>query len=85
MSASPLPLGRVGIVVPKIGNTAVKRNRLKRRLRELTRLVILPRLRASDVVVRAQRSAYAASFEALRDSMQRVANMIGTTEVAGPA
>ena len=33
---------RVGLIVPRHRQTAVARNRLKRRLRELTRLRLLP-------------------------------------------
>ena len=59
--ASPLPLSRIGIIVPRHHHTAVDRNRLKRRLRELVRLELLPSLRraaARDVAIRARREAY---------------------------
>ena len=62
----------MGLVVPKYGHSAVKRNQLKRRLRELTRLLILPPLRATggtrrlDIVIRARQSAYDAAPDALR-------------------
>jgi len=63
---------RVGFVVPKYGHSAVERNQLKRRLRELTRVLILPVLHPTDgparldVVIRARPSAYGSSPEALR-------------------
>lgn len=44
------------------------RNRLKRRLRELVRVELLPSLRAMpavDLAIRARREAYAASMEGL--------------------
>lgn len=57
---------RVALVVPKYGHTAVRRNKLKRQLRELARLTLLPRPVSCDVLLRARREAYAASFDGLR-------------------
>jgi ribonuclease P protein component len=51
--------------VPRYKHTAVARNRLKRRLRELSRLRLLPADIAADVVVRVRPEAYDASFDAL--------------------
>lgn len=74
--ASPLSHPRVGIVVPKQGRTAVNRNRLKRRLRELVRLYILPVTEPMDLVVLARHETYDASFEELQvelvDVMQQL-------------
>ena|SRR5690349_13387302 len=76
MTASPD--SRVGIVVPKHGHSAVRRNQLKRALRELARLVILSALRARsgapemDVVMRARPSAYGASHEMLQSEIETV-------------
>lgn len=67
--ASPLAFPRVGIVVPRHHQSAVDRNRLKRRLRELVRIELLPFLRersAVDVAIRARADAYAADLVALR-------------------
>jgi ribonuclease P protein component len=67
--ASPLGFPRVGIVVPRHQQSAVDRNTLKRRLRELVRVDLLPTLHSRppiDVAIRARREAYAASFDALR-------------------
>jgi ribonuclease P protein component len=67
---------RAGIIVPRYQFTAVARNRLRRRLRELLRRGPLGTLPAVDLVVRAQRSAYAAPFAVLRadlsDGVRRV-------------
>jgi ribonuclease P protein component len=52
--------------VPRYGSTAVARNRLRRRLREIVRRDILRQLPAIDLVIRPRRSAYAASFAVLR-------------------
>jgi ribonuclease P protein component len=61
--ASPHGYSRVGVITPKHQRSAVDRNRLKRRLREMVRLHLLPALRAPvsvsvDVAIRAQRGAY---------------------------
>ncbi len=73
--ASPLGVSRVGIVVPRHKHSAVDRNRLKRRLKELARLELLPGLRESalDVAIRARREAYDADFAALRTDILAVA------------
>jgi ribonuclease P protein component len=72
-SASPLPFARAGVVVPKHGRTAVERNRVKRRLREVLRQEVLPRLDGAaiplDVMVRARREAYQAPYAALRNEL----------------
>jgi ribonuclease P protein component len=61
------------VVVPKHGRSSVDRNKLKRRLREVLRLEVMPRLADSnaavDVLVRARREAYAASYEQLNDEL----------------
>lgn len=62
---------RVGLVVPRYKHTAVARNRLKRRLRELSRLHLLPTDLPADVVVRIRPEAYAATFEALAADIAR--------------
>jgi ribonuclease P protein component len=61
----------VGVIVPRYGHTAVDRNTVKRRLRELARTEVLPSLPAMDVVMRAAPSAYGASFGALRDAVRQ--------------
>ncbi len=87
VSPSPVAYPRLGLVVPKprqkalkrsgrIHGAAVQRNRLKRRLREIGRRLILPELRAAgmavDVLVRARPEAYEASFGELHDGLQEV-------------
>jgi ribonuclease P protein component len=67
---------RVAIVVPKHGFTIVRRNKLKRRLRELVRVHVLPRRASCDVIVRASRQTYDATFEELRAEMTTVADEI---------
>ena len=60
---------RVGVIVPRHKHSAVDRNRLKRRLREVVRLHLLPVLPAVDLVVRAMPEAYAATFAELVDQL----------------
>jgi len=57
--------------VPKYSRTSVARNRLKRRLREIVRTELLPYLPAGDLVVRARREAYEASFGELHEQLVR--------------
>lgn len=65
-TASLSALARVGFVVPRYKHSAVDRNRLKRRLRELVRMLVLADLPPLDVVVRVLPIAYSRSFDALR-------------------
>jgi ribonuclease P protein component len=62
---------RVGFVVPRYKQSAVARNRLKRRLRELVRLEWLPLLPPMDVVVRVIPPAYQREFDALRAELRQ--------------
>lgn len=92
-------LSRVGFVVPKHGQSAVRRNRLKRVLRELTRLHLLGPLQrvgaesGLDIVMRALPRAYRASDEELRAAFdelrQRLLRLLeprgGESQVAGSA
>jgi ribonuclease P protein component len=57
---------RIGIVVPRFAHTAVARNRLRRRVREILRRGLLGSLPPVDLVIRAKRTAYAARFPVLR-------------------
>ena len=75
--ASPASRSRAGVVVPKYGRSGVARNQLKRRLREILRIEVLPRLEHEhgnlDLLVRAQPSAYRANFSSLREQLIEVA------------
>lgn len=68
---------RLGLVVPKHRNRVVDRNQVKRRLREIGRRELLPRLRevgeSWDILVRARREAYGASYQQLRRELIEVA------------
>ena len=60
---------RMGLIVPKFQSSAVARNRLRRRLREIWRRDIQPHQPAADLVIRARREAYGARFERLREQL----------------
>jgi len=64
-AASLLLYARVGIVVPKHRQKIVSRNRVKRRLRELVRVELLPELQGVDLLIRAKPEAYGSSFQQL--------------------
>jgi ribonuclease P protein component len=57
---------RMGLIVPKFQSSAVARNRLRRRLREIWRREIQERQPPWDLVIKARREAYSASFDALQ-------------------
>ncbi len=68
-AASPLSLPRVGFIVPKHGQNSVARNLLKRRLREIVRVTVLPSLGPQDIVIRTLPSAYKQSWAVLGDEV----------------
>jgi ribonuclease P protein component len=61
---------RMGLIVPRFQATAVARNRLRRRLKELWRREVQAVQPAFDLLVRARREAYSASYDALRAELQ---------------
>jgi len=73
-AASPASCSRLGLIVPKHGHTIVRRNLVKRRLREIGRRSILPDLDSRgfnvDVVLRARRSAYEIDFGRLESEVK---------------
>ena len=60
---------RIGWIVPKLGHGIVARNRVRRRLREIARRRVLGALwrsgRGCDLLIRARRKAYSASYTVL--------------------
>jgi ribonuclease P protein component len=68
----------MGIIVPRFKHSAVDRNRLKRRLRELVRLHMLPGAPPLDIVIRTRPEAYGATFEQLSDELIRIARRLGS-------
>lgn len=72
VAPGPAP-SRVGIVVPRHKHAAVARNQVKRRLRELARLRLLPVLPSGAVWLRARPEAYRATFAELGADVERAA------------
>ena len=62
---------RLGLVVPRFRATAVARNRLRRRLREILRRRIAPRMPPLDFVVRTRAKAYEARFTGLAADLEQ--------------
>jgi ribonuclease P protein component len=62
---------RVGLIVPRFKHSAVARNQLKRRLRELARLHMLPTGIPASVILRVRPDAYDASFDQLLADVDR--------------
>ena len=62
---------RIGLVVPKYSYSAVERNQLKRRMREIIRSELLSVFPPLDVVIRARANAYGVRFSLLRDDLRR--------------
>ena len=56
----------------KYGHTVVKRNQLRRRLRELVRVLLIPKLPGLDLVISALPSAYTADFRELAADVERI-------------
>jgi ribonuclease P protein component len=75
---------RVGFVVPKYRQSAVSRNRLKRRLRELVRLEWLEHLTPMDVVIRVAPAAYQRDFVALQRDMRDLMERLRRMPIASP-
>ena len=59
----------MGLIVPRFQSSAVARNRLRRRLRELWRRELMGQVPAWDVVIVTRREAYAAGRPVLRDQL----------------
>jgi ribonuclease P protein component len=69
---------RVGLIVPKFQSSAVARNRLRRRLREIWRRDLQSSQSGWDVIIRARREAYQADFAALRSELLAWGNSVLT-------
>lgn len=84
VAASPSSRVQVGVIVPKYRRTIVERNGLRRRLRELVRVRLLPGLDATSaergaraVLIRALPGAYSASFDGLAREIDIVVARLG--------
>ena len=75
--ASLLSHVRVAVVVGKHRHTVIERNRLRRRLRELARIRLIPFYSELDVVIRSLPTAYAASFSMLTNEIDEIGRQLG--------
>ena len=66
----------MGVIVPRYSHSAVERNLVKRRLRELARTEMLPMMPALDVVIRATPGAYGARHDELRLALRNAVDRI---------
>jgi ribonuclease P protein component len=66
---NPTGQPRMGLIVPKFHTSAVARNRLRRRLREIWRREIQLCQPPGDLLIRTRREAYEASFDQLRSQL----------------
>ena len=80
-SASLLHYARVGVVVPKYKRNIVERNRVRRRLRELARIRLLPHLGKVDLLIRAKPTAYDSGFPELASEVDQIAGMLKSVAV----
>ncbi|HYO46744.1 MAG TPA: ribonuclease P protein component [Gemmatimonadota bacterium] len=64
------PLARATCITPKHGRTGVERNRLRRRIKELMREILLSRGEGHDWLVRTRPLAYDLSFADLASALR---------------
>ena len=74
--ASLLSHVRLAVIVGKHRHTVVERNRLRRRLRELARIRLIPFHSELDVVIRSLPTAYDASFSVLTDEIDEIGRQL---------
>jgi len=79
---SLLSHARVAVIVGKHGHKIVERNRLRRRLRELARLSMIPRLRGIDLILRSASSAYDVGFDQLKNEVETLAGQLSSGRVS---
>ena len=58
--------------MPKYDHTIVERNRLRRRIRELTRTVLIPGCTGIDLLIRALPAAYETDFGSLATEIDTI-------------
>ena len=71
------PMPRATCITPKFGHTSVERNRLRRRLMDLMRRLLLGRAEARDWLVRARPPAYGLDFAGLEAELGTLAARAG--------
>ena len=79
-AASALTQPRIGLIVPRHKHSAADRNRLRRRLRELIRIQLLPIVTRGDGLIRAKADAYGVPFASLRTEIDSIGSWISGLE-----
>ena len=77
------PRARATCITPKHGRSGVERNRLRRRLKELMREILLARGEDHDWLVRARPPAYELSFADLASALSALASRMDRPADAG--
>jgi ribonuclease P protein component len=67
--------------VGKHGRTVVARNKLRRRLKELSRTTVIPDCHGLDLMIRAFPQAYEARYDTLKAEIQEIKVYLLLTEV----
>jgi ribonuclease P protein component len=75
-AASGPMLPRIGLIVPKHKHSAVERNRLRRRLREIIRVELLPAVQHGEALIRTKGEAYELSYSALLTEVETIKGWI---------
>lgn len=78
VSSSPHSLSRIGVVVPRFGQTAVSRNRLKRRVNTILRGRPLASAEGQDIVIWARPAAYKLDFRQLEVALEGLRSRIAS-------
>ena len=68
---------RLAVIVGKHRHTVVERNRLRRRLRELARIRLIPFHSEIDVIIRSLPAAYDVSFSTLTNEIDEIGRQLG--------
>jgi ribonuclease P protein component len=70
----------MGLIVPKFRHSAVARNRLRRRLKEIWRVDVQQDQGSCDLLIRARPEAYQAPFVTLKEELLHWRDAVRTAE-----
>jgi ribonuclease P protein component len=70
----------MGLIVPKFHHSAVARNRLRRRLKEIWRIDVQHYQGSCDLLIRARPEAYQAPFVTLKEELLHWRDAVRTVE-----
>ena len=72
----------MAVIVGKYGHGIVERNQLRRRIRELARIRLIPLYKGLDLIIRALPGAYAATFEQLGQDVDQIRTQLSSFPVS---